>query len=889
MDSLSRERFRQADAVFDAALDLPPDERSVFVTEACAGDAPLRARVLALLGALDRSDGFLQSPAAQLAAVLLDDPPPPSAAPERAGPFRIVRELGHGGMGVVYLAERDGEFAQRVALKFVRHLGAGQAVRRRFLEERRILALLEHPRIAHLIDGGLTADGVPYFAMELVEGEPIDVYCDRRALSLDQRLDLFIDVCDAVQYAHEHLVIHRDLKPSNILVRRDGQLKLLDFGIAKLLDPLHAEEGDATQTGVIALTPEYAAPEQVRGQPVSTATDTYALGVLLYLLLAGRRPYDVRGRTAAEVERIVCEVAPPRPSTVAPEKLRRRLRGDLDLIVMQALHKDPTRRYSAASALRDDLRRYRNGLPILARPDSVAYRAAKFARRNQAGIAATAITTVALVAATVFSTMQAREARRQRDAALQEVERQRAMVEVQSVLTSDARDGEGRHLRPEQRIELAAQVLSQQFAGQPWLITEGLAELGARLHELGDRVRERAMLARARTIAREANLPSQLALIACGYAFSYAYDDLLDSARMMVTESKDALARSSDRNDLVTAKCLDAEGQVLVAENRPDSAIAVFQRSIASARGARAAAVRQEALIGLSSALRAVGRTREATTYQNQVVKELADMGFRGTGVLPAVLGYLTSALFELGELAAVDSIVREALQNESRVPGQYSSGFLYFYYGLAKLRLGELDSADVWLARAMRDTTEGAGGLSAYLPPAMTQLRLEQGRLAEARASLAGLPSGTFVRRVNRSWFSARVRHAEGDVRGAARTLEDSLRVLTGDGPRPPPSLAMPFVTVAEWRLAAGDAHGADSLAQLARSAGAIDSAALERSAYVGRAELVHARALASLGDTAQARAGMARAVTALSAGYGSRNRHTIAALGVQESLSRR
>src|SRR5690349_8269126 len=264
-----RERFLRSDAIFDAALDLEPNERADYVACACAGDDALRRRVQLLLDAHARSSGFLGSPAIDLAGVLLDDPTPGSdhPAPLRAGPFRIVRELGHGGMGVVYLAEREGaEFRQRVALKLVRHLGARESVRQRFSEERRILALLEHPRIAHLVDGGLTSDGLPYFAMELVEGEPIDVYCDTHHLTVEQRVDLLMEVCEAVQYAHERFVIHRDLKPSNILVRGDRQIKLLDFGIAKLLDPLGAASGDdPTQTGVVALSPQYAAPEQVRG------------------------------------------------------------------------------------------------------------------------------------------------------------------------------------------------------------------------------------------------------------------------------------------------------------------------------------------------------------------------------------------------------------------------------------------------------------------------------------------------------------------------------------------------------------------------------------------------------------------------------------------------
>jgi hypothetical protein len=262
--------------------------------------------------------------------------------------------------------------------------------------------------------------------------------------------------------------------------------------------------------------------------------------------------------------------------------------------------------------------------------------------------------------------------------------------------------------------------------------------------------------------------------------------------------------------------------------------------------------------------------------------------GFRGTGILPILVSHLTSSLFELGELAAVDSIVGAAIRNQSRIRGEYSSGMLSFLYGLGKLRLGDLDSADAWLARAMRDTTQGSGGLAGYLPPAITQLYLEQGKTTDARKSLGGLPSGTFVRRVNRSWFAARIRHAEGNTRGAAAMLEDSLRVLSANATNLPPSLAMPFVTAAEWRLAAGDARGADSLARLARSAGAIDSVALQRNAYVGRAELVRARALASFGTLEDARSAAQRAVVASTNGYGAANRHTREALALRASLSK-
>jgi serine/threonine-protein kinase len=885
MDS-SRERFQRIDAIFDAALDLAPNDRAGYLAQACADDFELRHRVERLLEAHDRPSEFLQAPAVELAPDLLFETPGSSEAPERAGPFRIVRELGAGGMGVVYLAERDGaEFQQRVALKLVRHLGRGDALRRRFSEERRILALLEHPGIARLIDGGLTTDGLPYFAMELVEGEPIDRYCEARHLSIDQRLALFDQVCEAVQYAHEHLVIHRDLKPSNILVSGDGQLKLLDFGIAKLLDPLAASDAASTQTGFMALTPEYAAPEQIRGHAVSTATDTYALGVLLYVLLAGRRPYEVRGLAPAEIERIVCTVEPPRLSAVAAENVRRSLRGDLDLIVTKAIHKDPARRYSSASAMRDDLRRYRTGLPVLARPDSTAYRFRKFVRRNRVAVTATAITATALVVSTVFSARQANVAAQERDTALREVQRQLAMVEMQTVLASDSRDAEGRQLLPAQRIALAERVLMQEFDDTPWLVVEGLHELSRQLYEFGEREAQRAMLTRATSIARSANLPTQLALVDCARAYSFAYDDKLDSARMDVEEAKRALSQPGAASELAVATCLDAEGQVLLAENKPDSALPMFRRVLSRNGTGHTAAVRQEALLHYSSALRALGRTREASIYQRQMIQELGSTGFHGTAIMPNAVGYLTSALFELGELTTADSVAVVALAAQAR-SGQYSSGTLDFLHGLALLRLGQLDSADVWITRALRDTTSDAGGTSAYLPPALTQLRLEQGRLAEARAHLATLPSGTLTRRLNRAWLSARVRHAEGDVAGAASALEDSLRAISNNAPKPPPVLAPAFVTAAEWRLAARDAHGADSLAALAHTAAAVDSLTLERSAYVGRAAIIRARAAAALGMQAQARQASERALTALSSAYGPTNSHTREAEQFRRSL---
>jgi hypothetical protein len=625
------------------------------------------------------------------------------------------------------------------------------------------------------------------------------------------------------------------------------------------------------------MTPEFAAPEQVRGEPVSTSTDVYALGVLLYVLLTGVRPYEVRGKSPAETERIISDTEPPKPSArfSTSDRLQRQLRGDLDAIVLKALRKEPARRYPSAAALQHDLERYRAQLPIAARPSSTVYRLQKFVRRNRTVVAASIVTLVALLTATAFSTRQMREAQRQRDAAVIDAKRQRALTEVQLVLAGDSRGPGGRMLTAAERIELAERVLAQRFRSEPWLVAEATAELASRLYEIGDRDAERRMLERARAVALNADLPTQLAIVECGRAYSLTYDEHFDAARAALKTARAALARPNARTNAAEAECLNAEGQLLIAENNADSAIVLLSRSVELGADMRGM-MRLYAMNDLAAAMRAVGRTRDATVYQRRVVAELDTTGFRGTDILGNAFSFLSSALFELGELAAVDSIVGALIHNQRTVHGAYSSAQLNFLAGLTKLRLGDIDSADLWFTRALRDTTEGAGALSSYFPPALTQLYLEQGKIAEARAAFRTLPTGTLIRRTNASWFGAWLRYGEGDRAGAMRSLEDSLRVLAAGAAQPPPALAMPYITAAEWRLAAGNARAADSLALLGRAAAAVDSVAVQRSGYVGRAEFVRARALAGLGDRAGAQAAAERALIALASGYGPANQHT-------------
>jgi eukaryotic-like serine/threonine-protein kinase len=436
---LSSTRRAEIEEVFEHALDLEPDRRDAWVRDRCADDAVLRSEVEALLTAHESPPGILERHFTPATTALASEP----LRDRRIGPYRVVRELGRGGMGVVYLAERvDGEFRREVAIKLLRNSPDAEELHRRFIAERQILASLSHPHIAQLLDGGTTEGQLPYLVMEYVDGLPITTYCDRHGLDIASRLRLFVDVCRAVSSAHQNLIIHRDIKPGNVLVTAAGQVKLLDFGIAKLLNS--AIGGMAlphTRTTFRVMTPDYASPEQVRGEPLGTASDVYALGVVLYELLAGRRPYEIRTGAAQELHELVCEREPERPSTWAkrapspddtvtstsaaiassrgtsPERLQRVLEGDLDAIVMMALRKEPRRRYGSAELLAEDIERHLAGLPVLARHPSRAYYFGKFLRRHRTAVTLGAIAGMSLIVSTAIAVKQTATARRERDRA----------------------------------------------------------------------------------------------------------------------------------------------------------------------------------------------------------------------------------------------------------------------------------------------------------------------------------------------------------------------------------------------------------------------------------------------------------------------------------------
>jgi serine/threonine protein kinase/tetratricopeptide (TPR) repeat protein len=437
---MTPERWEQVSEALDKALRYSPAHRQAYLAEIAHTDPELSREIESLLTSYQEAGAeFLNTPAQQTTQEDQGSPVRQTLLGKRLGAYQIVELIGAGGMSEVYRAFRaDDQYRMQVALKVVPAGRDSSFVFSRFKNERQILASLDHPNIAHLLDGGTTDEGAPYFVMELIEGDSIGEYCDQRRLSTVDRLKLFLQVCSAVQFAHQRLIIHRDLKPGNILVTAGGVPKLLDFGIAKILDPgAAAASYEPTLTQFRALTPSYASPEQINGDPITTASDVYSLGVVLYELLTGCHPYQVAGDTAERVARAACEIEPRKPSSVVrqlgsnetshdlttsgaspattareAEKLRRVLRGDLDTIVLMALRKEPQRRYSSVEQFAQDIRRHLENLPVSARNDTVAYRVSKFARRHKAGIAATVIVTLALLLGMGMTLQQKRRADR---------------------------------------------------------------------------------------------------------------------------------------------------------------------------------------------------------------------------------------------------------------------------------------------------------------------------------------------------------------------------------------------------------------------------------------------------------------------------------------------
>jgi serine/threonine protein kinase/Tfp pilus assembly protein PilF len=714
-----------AEEIMSRARLLPADDRAAFVRDACAGDSALFVRIMQ---DIDTRQVWPQGEP--------DEVPEPvdSFVPgdRTIGPYRIIRSLGCGGMGEVFLAERDdAQFQQQVAIKLVRHGVLSRQMRGRLKLERQILATLDHPNIARLFDGGTTADGTPYIVMEYIDGEPIDDYCNRRELPIEERLRLFQKVCSAVHRAHQNLIVHRDLKPSNILVTADGTPKLLDFGIAKILDDRQLMHTMAvTQADYRLLTPDHASPEQIRGEPVTTSSDIYVLGVLLYELLCGFRAHPLHGNRLADLERAITETTPLTPSAaiaaaqescvadveaIASERstraarLRRQLSGDLDNIVLMALRKEPQRRYSSAEQLAADIDRYLRGMPVIARADAWTYRAQKFVQRHAAVLGMASLLVVLLVGFTVTTAQQARRIAHERDTANAEREHAQAEREraeaistflIDSFRKADPSNSRGEEITAREILDNGARRVSNELGAQPALQATLLDTIGSVYLSLSLHADAQPLIERGLSIRRSLFGERSLDVAGSLYNLNRVYQQKgdLSQAEKLAQESLDITRSVTSDDSLETATSLCRLGSIRQSQWQLDAARGLFAdclRIRIRHLGPNHELV-SVPLDNLARIAQVQGNFAEAEKlYRRALLIDEQTHGENHPWYIRHVTN-LATALHEEGDLKQAGPLYREALSLSRRVNGDthFDTLDIMANYGRYQADSGQFDDA---------------------------------------------------------------------------------------------------------------------------------------------------------------------------------------------------
>lgn len=895
MTARGRDLLSALNPLLEQALDLPPGERVVWLESLRAERPGIVAELEALLALEDELDasGFLTPGAPDGEALPLSP-----LTGLRVGAYTLERPLGRGGMGSVWLAHRsDGRYEGQVAVKLLNLALLDPVGSARFRREGSTLARLTHPNIARLTDAGITESGQPYLVLEHVEGRRMDRYCDDESLGPAQRIGLFLQVLAAVGHAHANLIVHRDIKPSNILVTNDGTVKLLDFGIAKLLetDPATAEQSQLTDLGGLTFTPEYAAPEQAVGGLVTTATDVYSLGVLIYVLLAGRHPTGEGCRTAAEHLRGVLDTEPLHLSTAVAaggdhRRSGRDYRGDLDNIVAKALRKDPAHRYPTVAALADDLRRHLAHEPVLARPDTWGYRARKFARRNRAAVVAGGVTVAALLAATIITAGQVVEARRQRDEAMFQARRAKAQVEFQSLLVSSLGD---KPLTAREILDRGRVLLEREWVGEPRFTSSITLSLAQHYQMLGDEQKEAELLARAESLALAVGAVDMLVPVRCALADNAQMRDSTARA-MALLESTRPLLGQADRSDI--AGCLQVEADIAYMTGRTDSAVILGRRAIGllDSLGDTTGMHYISALNSLANALENSGRGREAIAAYRHINDVLERSGRRESMTHNVISNNIGIALSNLGEMTAAEPVLRRTVREFQHSD---TTGFVHpailINYIRTLLFLRRLDSAVVWGEHLVAGAaSHGDVGMQQTGHYFLTLAEAMRGRAPQAarHAQATGKFGASLEQpRLIDDLALAGVVAAAGDdpATGLIR-LESALRERGyHEGKRPYPMRAE-LVFAAQAALAVGDAARTIEYAGAARGIADVDSLTATRSAYVGEAALLEAHGLLLAGDSAAARLRAAEALTALSYGAGAAHPRTLEARALLDAFDR-
>lgn len=678
MSKLSPEQWQALSPRLDEALEMTNEERSSWLSK-LRSENPTLASQLELLLEEHRvlsKEGFLDERAAELPAAT-------SLAGQTFGVYTLVSEIGHGGMGTVWLAERnDGRFERRVAVKVLNIALMGGGGDERFKREGRILGRLTHPHIAELIDAGVSQAGQPFLVLEYVEGDHINRYCDQCRLDIRARIQLFLDVLQAVAQAHANLIVHRDLKPSNILVRSDGQVKLLDFGIAKLLEgDGHGAESPLTLEGGRAMTPQYAAPEQMKGEAVTTATDVYALGVLLYVLLTGQHPAGPGSRTAASLMKAVLDTEATRPSAVVvtpqtdgeitaaaskrgttPDKLSRLLRGDLDTVALKALKKEPKERYRSVTALDDDLRRYLRDEPISARPDTLAYRGTKFVRRHSVAVALAAVAIVGTAAGVAGTFVQAAKARAQRDFALRQLARAESINELDNFLLADAAPS-GKPFTVNDLLQRAEHIIERQGHTNPVSRAELLTSIGGKYVDQDEDSKAQQILEKAYQDAHGLSDPSARALAACALGAAYARRDF-PRAEALLQEGLRELP-NEPQFTLDRASCLMTGSWIARERDSASEAIARIEaaRDLLAASPFRTEYTDLRLQLSLAESYRAAGRYRDANSAYEHVSALMSSLGRDDTQTAVLLFNNWAFALQLSGRPQEAERYYRRAIE----------------------------------------------------------------------------------------------------------------------------------------------------------------------------------------------------------------------------------
>ncbi len=750
---MDRDRWSRVERLFGDAVEVESGERGEYVAAACEGDLELRQEVDSLLAAhLKANDDFLEELDDDRVARFVDVMSPP----ERIGPWRILEEIGRGGMGVVYEACRDdGQFHQLAALKLIQGgLDSARTVQR-FLLERQILARMEHPAIARLLDGGVTPEGRPWFALELIDGVPLTEYCEEQDLGVEQRLRLFKNICSAVEYAHRSLVIHRDLKPSNVLVDHDGQVKLLDFGIAKLLSADEEAEAAKTEADKRVVTPGYGAPEQWLGGPVTTTTDVYSLGIILYELLAGQLPYGSGPSDIAQQFRAWADSQPPRLSSLADENREdsaarrlpsfgRRLGVELDAIAAKAINSEPEHRYASVEALREDLERYLRGEPVRACPNSLRYRAEKFLRRHRTSLVVVALVGVSLLTGLSLALWQAGVAARERDIARQESEETEEVKNfiVDLFRASDPSDEQRVDLTAKQLLARGVERVRAGLEDRPDLRSELLTAVGEVANLLGDHEGARELFEEALAIESGPAVRDQLRRAAALNGLGETSVSLGDNVSAEAAH-RQALAirlELADPDSLDIAQTFNNLGNALAGQRELSEAIESYRHALSIQRrvAGENAIEALETLGNLGIAYRLQGDLLAAEKLLGQAIEQMAKRPENQKPSMVALLSELATVKSRFGRPMAAERLLRQSLELSRNFWGESHPDTRISMNNLAMAlhTLGKDPEAEVLMRKTLEYDLEQYGPQHTYVATSRDNLGrvlLELGRVEEA------------------------------------------------------------------------------------------------------------------------------------------------------------